>query len=65
MLILSFLLVSFLSNSNRTTANKTTSNDEVSSDAIEWLHQHGQPFYLPEEGFVPDKKTAIRIAEAV
>ncbi len=64
-LILSSLLVIFLSDSDRMASNKMISNEEVSPDVIEWLDQYEEPFYLPEEGFVPDKETAIRIAEAV
>lgn len=37
----------------------------VVADIAEWeLRDHGEP-YRPEEGYVPDADTAVRIAEAV
>ena len=38
---------------------------EVSQSEIEWLDELKGPFFIPEKGFVSDRETAIRIAEAV
>jgi len=39
--------------------------DEHGNKYSTFFDEHGKPHYVPERGFVPDEKTAIRIAEAV